>query len=158
MCRVWCESGECPIGFPALQGPEALQGHPRSHLGGLPVWVSLDSCGEGERPSLCSLPPSPSSLALSTGASSSAPLDIHLFPPPAICLAGLAQACCPWQPPPTCRLPHACFLCHQSGSVVPLPAAHSLTFLTGVLSNSWHQWPGSEPRVGCWLLSGLGFF
>lgn len=48
VCMVWCESGECATSFLALQWVlEILQSHPRSHLGGLPVWglcIYLNSC------------------------------------------------------------------------------------------------------------------
>lgn len=148
MCVIPQKSGESPTGFLALPFIlKTLQGHPGSHWGALLVGgqcVHLNSCvREGCLPA----PFLPALVLgcqhwhflLSTTGCPSVSSPCHL--------PGWAGAACrlPDSLPLTCRLPHAHFLCHQFGSVVPSPAAHSLAFLTGVLSNPWHQQPGSGP-------------
>lgn len=138
-----CKYAESPTGLPASQQVlDTLQGHRGPPLGdSLCESVYLFKLCQ-ERPLLCSPPP-----RLSFGASCSAPLDIHLFPPRCHLPRHAARGGLPL----TRRPPHACCLCHRFGSAVPSPTAHSLAFLAGVLSNSWHQRPASEPSAGCWL-------
>lgn len=70
-----------------------------------------------------------------------------LWPP--ICFLALPSArgtspgLLPGSLPVTLRLPHAVLLCHQFGSEVSLPAAHSRAFLYRVLSNPL--------ALGAWL-------
>lgn len=143
------ESGQSCPGFLVLQWVlETLQDIPRPPC----VGQCIDfSSVPGKAFSL--LPSShPSSPTLSAGASCPGPwLSICFLPLPSA--RGAAPGLLPGSLPLTRRLPDALLLCHQFGSAVPLPTAHSRAFLSGVLSNSWHPWPGAGPGAGDWSSS-----